>query len=51
MTSIELIVRTLGSLSDDLVKVKGDLSKIAFDLEALQRALVRLEEDINNANN
>lgn len=48
MTSLELIIRILGGLSDDLAKVKGDIDNIVFDIEALQKSLVRLEKDVTN---
>lgn len=49
MSSLELIIRTLGSLSGDLAKVKDDMNNVIVDIEALQRALIRLERELNNA--
>ena len=50
MTSLELIIRILGGLSDDLVKANNDIHKIIIDIETLTRALVRLERESKSKN-
>lgn len=50
MTSLELISRTLGSLSDDLAKAKNDINNIIIDIEMLKRALIRLDREVETNN-
>lgn len=50
MTTLELIIRTLGGLSDDLAKAQDDMNNIIIDIEMLKRSLIRLGKEIE-ANN